>query len=173
MKLRLDLKSMSTRFLAWISIFVILIFGALMLSIGHASAGDFNKIVQGHVYQGDSGHPVEGASVVVKILYSDHTERYVYPSTLTTNSAGFYTCTISASNWDLTNIIQVTATKTPDQKTEELTITKNAQQQPFETVDVYFEYAIPQFGGAVGALFAACAVGAVAVVSFRRKKPVQ
>jgi hypothetical protein len=145
----------------------------LLVSTDHARAGDFNKVVSGHVYQGDTGHPVEGASVVVKILLSDHTERYVFPSTLTTNSAGFYTCTISASNWDLTNIIQVTAAKTPDQKTEELTITKNGQQQPFETVDVIFEYAIPQFAGAVGALFAAFAVGTVAVVSFRRKKPVQ
>jgi len=153
--------------------FMIVILSALMVSIGHASAGDFNKVVSGHVYQGDTGHPVEGASVVVKILLSDHTERYVYPSTLTTDSAGFYTCTISASNWDLTNIVQVTATKTPDQKTEELTITKNGAQQPFETVDVIFPYAIPQFAGAVGALFAAFAVGAVAVVSFRRKKPAQ
>jgi hypothetical protein len=164
---------MSPRFFAWISILMILILGSLMVSIGHASAGDFLKIVQGHVYQGDTGNPVEGASVVVKILYSDHIERYVYPSTLTTDSAGFYTCTISASNWEIGNIIQVTATKTPDQQTEELTITKTGLQQPIETVDVIFPYAIPQFAGAVGALFAACAVGVVAVVSFRRKKPVQ
>jgi hypothetical protein len=164
---------MSTRFFAWMSIFSVLTIGALMVSIGHASAGDFNKIVQGHVYQGDTGHPVEGASVVVKILYSDRTDRYVYPETLTTDSDGFYHCDISASNWDLGNIIQVTATKTPDQKTEELTITKNGQQQPFETVNIFFPYAIPQFAGAVGALIAACAVGAVAVVSFRRKKPIQ
>lgn len=152
---------------------MILIFGTLLVSTNQARAGDFLKIVQGHVYQGDTGHPVEGASVVVKILYSDLTERYTYPSTLTTSSSGFYTCTIPASNWDIGNFIQVTATKTPDQKTETLEITKNSLQQPIETVDVIFPYAIPQFAGAVGALFAACAVGAVAVVSFRRKKPVQ
>ena len=163
---------MSTRFFAWISIFTILILGVLMVTPDHARAGDFLKIVQGHVYQGDTGHPVQGASVVVKILNPDRTERYAYPSTLTTSSSGFYTCTISASNWDIDDIIQVTATWTPDQETEELTITKNGAQQPVETVDVILPYAIPQFAGAVGALFAACAVGAVAVVSFRRKKPV-
>jgi hypothetical protein len=173
MKFRIDRKSSSRRFLAWISILAILMLGALMVSIGHASAGDFNKVVQGHVYQGDTSHPVEGASVVVKILYSDRNERYVFPTTLTTNSAGFYTCTISASNWDLTNIIQVTATKAPDQKTSELTITKLAQQQPIETIDVIFDYAIPQFASAAGALFAACLVGVVAVVFIRRKKPFQ
>lgn len=136
-----------------------------------ASAGDFSKSVRGYVYEGDSSHPVEGASVTVQIWKPDNTLRYEYPELLTTDSLGRYSCTIGALNWEIGDTILVTATKAGlGEETGSKVITQNSATAPVEIVNVIFPTAIPQLAGTLGVLVTGAIVGVVAIVALRRKR---
>jgi archaellum component FlaF (FlaF/FlaG flagellin family) len=138
--------------------------GALALFSGHVSAAAFPKIVSGHVYEGDSSHPVVGATVAVEI-WNGATLRYTEPSVLT-NGAGFYAVSIGGSYWDPGNTIKVTVDYDLNQKSESVV----ADSGPAQTVDVTFPYAIPQLAGMVGTLTTVVAIGVLAMVLLRRNR---
>lgn len=140
----------------------------LACSSSQVSAGDFFKIVGGWIWQGDSSNPVEGATVLVQILTGAQVLLYSAPLQ-TTLSDGWYSVTIGATQWNISEVIKVTASYDGDQKTNSTTITQGGVAKPFEYVNVTFPTAIPQIVGPIGTLLAGGALGFVAVVALRRK----
>ncbi len=137
--------------------------GALAFSSGPVSAASWQKIVWGHVYEGDSSHPVVGADIVVEI-WDGAALRYTYPLSVTTDGAGFYQVTIPAVSWDEDNTIKVTASYDSNQKSE----LSGADSSPSQEIDITFPYAIPQLAGIAGTLITVVAIGVLALVLLRR-----
>jgi hypothetical protein len=84
-------------------------------------------------------------------------------------SDGYFSVTFAGTDWVEGDDIVVVAVKAGNGG--EAINYSVADDVSDQNVDVHFETAIPQFGGLVGAFAAAGLVGAVAIVSFRKRKP--
>lgn len=145
--------------------------GVLAFSSDSATAGDWEKVVWGIVYEGDTSHPAQGATVVCKILKPDDSLRYQYPIPFTTESDGRYDFTIPYNQWELGDTIEVTATKGTAQKAEEKVITESGFVAPEEIINIILPTAIPQLVGTFGVFITIGVVGIVAVVALRKDRP--
>ena len=159
--------SRRARIIVGVCVVSIIALVAMGISSKQASAYFVPKIVLGHVYEGDTGHPVSGASVIIKILYSGGGTRWTEP-VVYTDGDGLYQTTVASGNWDPGDLINVTVTYNSNQMTDEAT----ADTGPSQTFDFIFPYAIPQLAGTVGMMVTIGAVGAAAIV-FLRRKPIE
>ena len=119
-------------------------------------------IVDGNVTDA-GGRPLVGASVVV-VMMNGATP--VDTKTTTTDGDGFYTVQVGLDVWETGYTVTSTATFNSVQTSDSATIVDDF---PFLTIDLQFEFEIPQFGSILGFVAAAGLVGVVAVVFLTRK----
>jgi hypothetical protein len=142
------------------------IIAVFVLSSGLVSAQGFPKVIKGIVYD-ESGIELEGATVTVT-MKSGATVHGMETDGPTWDD-GYFQVTFDVGYWVEGDDIVVVAAKAGNGgEAINYSVADDLDQQ---IVDVHFETAIPQFGGFVGAFVAAGLVGAVAVVSFRKRKP--
>jgi len=142
------------------------IIAVFILSSGLVSAQGFPKVITGTVYD-ESGNKLEGATVTVTMksgaaVHGMETDGPTW-------SDGYFSVTFAGTDWVEGDDIVVVAVKAGNGG--EAINYSVADDVSDQNVDVHFETAIPQFGGLVGAFAAAGLVGAVAIVSFRKRKP--
>jgi len=152
--------------LALMMTLVVCLVSALLIA-NSSSAALWPKDVRGFVWD-SVGREVPNVPITINILrQSDNSIRATY--TATTNSAGFYSKGVLASDWDIGDKIQVIATHDGDQRAN----TTTADANPVQYVNVTFPYEIPQFGpGWVGELAAGglVAVVGIAALTFYKRK---
>jgi hypothetical protein len=163
-------KALKIRFLR--HVVPVLLFAILLATLlGHYDSGGVSesaaagmmKIIQGQVYD-SLGQPVVGANVTVTITYASGTRGTHWNIT---GSSGYYTVTFPVEdNVAIGDTINVTASYESLQRTEMGTVDSPA---PFQTIDVSFLEAIPEFGGLTGIVVAVCA-SILAISRLGRKK---
>jgi len=133
---------------------------ALALVPEHAAAQGFPKAVIGTV-RDQAGTPVQGALVIVK-MFDGTTEKD--SQSATTNTLGRYTTTFgdAVAGWR----IEASATYNSQTETNITTCDGVATQ----TVDITFQFEIPEFGTMLGMIVAGLALGIVAVTVLSRKR---
>lgn len=152
--------------LAFIATVTVVIVGLLLMSQS-TSAYLWPKNVRGYVWD-NAGRPVPDTPITINILWeSNNSVRATY--TATTDSIGFYSKSVIASDWDPGDKIQVIATHAGDQRTN----TTDATVDALQYVNVTFPYEIPEFGqswaGIVVAGGAIAAVGVALLIFWKRK----
>lgn len=148
---------------------ILVVLGGLVFFSEPVSAANGDpKDVSGYVYEGDSSHPVEGATIVLEIW--DGTDLRSTCDPVETDEDGFYFVVIGSlygEYWEAGDILKVTATYGASQKSESII----ADTGPAQVVpDIVFPYAIPQLAGVAGTMIAVVAVGAIAVVFLRKNR---
>jgi hypothetical protein len=149
-----------------LSFSVLSILAVALLGSMSAMAGLGPKIVQGYVYD-NAGYKLGGATVTVEII-AQGTSTVRDTQTDTTGSEGYYMVTFQPDKWDIGDTIKAKATSGSVQSESNETI---ASANEYQSLDIHFTTAIPQFGSVLGFGVAAalvCAVG-LAFVSRRRK----
>ena len=134
----------------------------------NAEGAETDKTVLGNVYDLAS-QPLAGSDVTVEIwggYWPDQDFFRVSESTVT-DALGYYDVTFSSNFWDPHNTIKVIVTYGLSQETRIV----EADEDPYQTVDVTMNPAIPEFSGSLGplAMVAGCAVSISALLGRRRR----
>jgi len=152
------------RSVALVSMALITIVALSMTASEQAVAANIGpKAVSGIVYD-SGGDPLPGASVTVTVV-NNTTHLQTFVDSAFSDGDGFYTVTIAPNTWDAGDTIEVTATFGGDQATNSTL----ADGEPFQTIDVQFSLAIPQFGSWIGLAAAGGLIAAVAIVFLRKR----
>lgn len=132
----------------------------------NAEGAVVDKTVQGTVYN-QAGYPLTGAHVTVEIWGGSWPEQDFFRTSesTTTDYSGYYEVTFSSNYWDPHNTIKVVATYGTYQETRSV----EANGDEYQTVDVYIDLTIPEFGGRLG-LMAMIATGVVTIVGLQARK---
>jgi hypothetical protein len=148
-----------------LSFSVLSILAVALLGSMSAVAGLGPKVVRGYVYDNE-GNKLGGATVTVEII--DKTTLLVRDTQTDTTPDGYYMVTFQPDKWDIGDTIRAKATYGSVQSEP---IEAIATADEYQSLDIHFATAIPQFASILGFGVAAvlvCAVG-LAFVSRRRK----
>jgi len=146
----------------------LVVMSAFLFSSGSVSAQGFPKTVMGEVFD-ENGDLYVGVTVTVNmwtggvggVLHGTYDDG---PS-----PDGWYSVIFPDGKWAELDTIQVIAN--PPGGGDQAVNTSSCNDAGSQKVDVHFETAIPQFGSLVGVFAATGLVGAVAIVTIRKKRP--
>jgi len=129
-----------------------------LLVPGQGSAADFEKPVDGRVYD-EFGDPLLGVRVTLTVYHGGDVG---YTDWMDTITGGFFTFTVPASYWFVGDTFEVVAVDegVPESNTGVATL----DDFEFTGWDIHFPTAIPQFGGFIGSLLVGLVLSAVAIV---------
>jgi hypothetical protein len=126
-----------------------------------------NKTVLGIVYD-QTSQPITGADVTVEIWggYWPDQDFFRTSESTVTDPSGYYEVTFSSNYWDPHNTIKVIVTYGSDEKTHMV----EADEEQYQTVDVFMGLVIPEFSGPLGllAVMIGCMVSVVVLRARRR-----
>lgn len=145
---------------------VALLVGAMLVSTTNASAATGPLTVYGYVYD-NLGDPLEGATVVITIVATAESR------STTTDENGFYTNAadeFESGDYDVGDTIQVVSTYNSVEATNSEEVTEDMEEFGLAQVDVHYLTEIPEFGSFAGVVVASIAVGAVAMLSMRKRR---
>ena len=148
----------------------LVVLSAFLFSSGSVTADGFSKIVYGEVYD-ENGDLYVGVTVIVN-MWTGGVGGVLHGSYLSLpdpSPDGYYLVTFMDGEWSVSDTIQVIAV--PPGGGDQAENTASCDASGSQQVDVNFETAIPQFGSLVGAFAATGTVGAVAIVTIRKKRP--
>ena len=133
-----------------------------MIPIKASAATIVNLDVYGYVID-SAGYRLEGAAVSVSVTTGG-------TGSDTTDSDGRYYVSIDPGQWDLGDTVTVTAVYNSDSKINQTVIDQDMYDIAMVEVWVQYEYAIPEFGSYFGVVVVGVTLGAVALLSTRRKR---
>jgi hypothetical protein len=143
---------------------IALLAGFALVSTTNAIAEGPGPItVLGYVYD-NMGDPLEGASVVVT------NEDTLATDSTTTDEFGFYQIDFDAAQMNIDDTVRVDTTYSGAPATNNTVLTSDMFVSGYAQVDVHYLTEIPEFGSLFGVLLVSIMIGAVALLSSRRKR---